>query len=157
MGGTRIFDVGGQRGGKTNHVTRKQSILISDLSSSLSLTHSWSSSFHTRSDVTSVCYFLPRVLLWSSAFEQNFTVKSNTCYSVLPEELYGWINQVGSWREEGLFHIMKKKKISGTISSLQIRRKSNRLIPPVFIKALPCTSSVKRLPFSNNPSKLIQA
>ena len=29
---------------------------------------------------------------------------------VLPEEFYGWINQVGSWREEGLFQILKKKK-----------------------------------------------
>ena len=29
---------------------------------------------------------------------------------VLPEEFYGGINQVGSWHEESLFQILKKKK-----------------------------------------------
>ena len=39
----------------------------------------------------------------------RITAKSNNCDPVLPEEFYGWINQVGSWGEEGLFQILKKK------------------------------------------------
>jgi len=38
---------------------------------------------------------------------------------VLPEEFYGWINQVGSRREEGLFQILKKKKYNVLVPSLQ--------------------------------------
>jgi len=44
---------------------------------------------------------------------QNFTVKSNTLIQFYQKsfmvELTHWINQVGSWREEGLLQILKKK------------------------------------------------
>jgi len=64
----------------------KHSNKVSSLPCSSSLTHSWSSSFsHQIRCHISVCYFQHCVILWSSTFEQNFTVKSNTCDPVLPE------------------------------------------------------------------------
>jgi len=75
---------------RCNDVTRKQNILIKVNSLPVYLRHTVEALVcHTRSDVTSVSYFQLLGSLCSSTFGQNFTVRSNICYLVLPEDFYG--------------------------------------------------------------------
>jgi len=74
---------------RCNDVTRKQNILIKVSSLPVYLRHTVEALVcHTRTDDTSVHYFQLGSLC-SSTCRQNFTVKSNICYFVSPEDFYG--------------------------------------------------------------------